>query len=218
MPDTGWTWYFFTLICCKNCNVCLKRCKINEKEAGVSPFKKRFNSNLAIWSHWSTKSFGCLRLSSLDVQPFPRGETETEIPQTNHGYGILKFGNHKIEPSSRSRKNSKIIAWDMLWYWFAVYLSTRRVPFVFLKMGQPRPLFRLFSSFQTNITIFTTNKCEKCPSSIRRQDLNSQPSDYESPPLTTRLGLPYLLSCQCLIKILSVKHGCWLSKAILGCT
>ena len=30
---------FFTLICCKNCNnVCLKRPKINEKEAGVGPF------------------------------------------------------------------------------------------------------------------------------------------------------------------------------------
>ena len=31
--------HFFTLICCKNCiNVCLKRPKINEKEAGVGPF------------------------------------------------------------------------------------------------------------------------------------------------------------------------------------
>ena len=29
---------FFTYICCKNCNVCLKRPKINEKEAGVGPF------------------------------------------------------------------------------------------------------------------------------------------------------------------------------------
>ena len=38
-PYTGWTWHFFTLICCKNCNdVCLKRPKINEKEAGVGPF------------------------------------------------------------------------------------------------------------------------------------------------------------------------------------
>ena len=27
--------HFFTLICCKNCIVCLKRQKINEKEAGV---------------------------------------------------------------------------------------------------------------------------------------------------------------------------------------
>ena len=38
-PVTVWT--FFTYICCKNCNdVCLKRPKINEKEAGVGPFKK----------------------------------------------------------------------------------------------------------------------------------------------------------------------------------
>ena len=28
---------FFTLICCNNCIVCLKRPKINEKEAGVCP-------------------------------------------------------------------------------------------------------------------------------------------------------------------------------------
>ena len=31
---------------------------------------------------------------------------------------------------------------------------------LFLKMGQPRPLFHLFLSFQTHITIFTTIKCE----------------------------------------------------------
>ena len=30
--------HFFTCICCKNCNVCLKRPKINKKEAGVGPF------------------------------------------------------------------------------------------------------------------------------------------------------------------------------------
>ena len=33
-------WKFFTLICCKNCIVCLKRPKINYKEALVGPFKK----------------------------------------------------------------------------------------------------------------------------------------------------------------------------------
>ena len=33
--------HFFTYFCCKNCNdVCLKRPKINEKEAGVGPFFK----------------------------------------------------------------------------------------------------------------------------------------------------------------------------------
>ena len=31
-----------SLICCKNCIVCLKRPKINENEAGVGPFKKDF--------------------------------------------------------------------------------------------------------------------------------------------------------------------------------
>ena len=63
--------------------------------------------------------------------------------------------------------------------------------YFFLKMGQPRPLFCLFSSFQTNITNFTTNmNVKKCPSSIWRWDSNSQPSDYQSPPLTTRPGLP----------------------------
>ena len=44
---TGWT--FFTIICCKNCNdVCLKRPKINEKEAGVGPFFKK--ERLLIWA------------------------------------------------------------------------------------------------------------------------------------------------------------------------
>ena len=57
-------------------------------------------------------------------------------------------------------------------------------------MGQPRSFFHVFLSFQTNITILTPNKYEICPSSIRRWDSNSQPSDSESPPLTTRPGLP----------------------------
>ena len=36
---TEWTWHFFILICCKNCNnVWLKISKINEEEVGVGPF------------------------------------------------------------------------------------------------------------------------------------------------------------------------------------
>ena len=57
-------------------------------------------------------------------------------------------------------------------------------------MGHRWPPFHLFSSFRTNITIFTTNKCEKCPSHIQRQDLNPRPSEHESLPITTRQGLP----------------------------
>ena len=35
-PYTGWT--FFTFICYKNCDVCLKKTKINEKYSGVGPY------------------------------------------------------------------------------------------------------------------------------------------------------------------------------------
>ena len=46
--------------------------------------------------------------------------------------------------------------------------------------------FRLFKQHYN----FTTNKCEKCPSSIQCWDSNPQSSDRESPPITTRPGLP----------------------------
>ena len=52
--------------------------------------------------------------------------------------------------------------------------------------------FCLFSSFQTNITIITTNQCEKWPSGIWCWDSNPQPLEHESSPITTRPG-QYLL-------------------------
>ena len=59
------------------------------------------------------------------------------------------------------------------------------------KIDQPRPLFHLLPSFQTHITNFTTNMyVKKCPSSIWCRDLNSRPLEHESPPITTRPGLP----------------------------
>ena len=54
-------------------------------------------------------------------------------------------------------------------------------------MGHPG-LFFIY--FQTNITIFTTNKREKCPSSIWCLDSNPRPLEHESPAITTRPGLP----------------------------
>ena len=55
-------------------------------------------------------------------------------------------------------------------------------------MCQPRHLFVYFRSFQTNNTILTANQSEKCH--VRRRDSNPQPSERESPPITTRPGLP----------------------------
>ena len=58
-------------------------------------------------------------------------------------------------------------------YWKAMIVL---VPLFFFKMGQPRPLFHLFSSFQTHITIFTTNKCEKM--SIQYTVLGFEPTTF----------------------------------------
>ena len=55
-------------------------------------------------------------------------------------------------------------------------------------MGHPRSIFIYFRSFQT-IQFLQQINVKKYPSSILRWDSNSQPSDYESPPLTTRPGL-----------------------------
>ena len=58
------------------------------------------------------------------------------------------------------------------------------------KWDQFRTILCWFSSFQTNNTIFTTKICEKCPSSVRCWDSNSQPSENVSPRITTRPELP----------------------------
>ena len=71
------------------------------------------------------------------------------------------------------------------------YLTFTFYLIIFLKKKWANPglFFVSFWSFQTNITIFTTNICEKCPSSIWCRDLNPRPLECESLPITTRPGL-----------------------------
>ena len=82
-------------------------------------------------------------------------------------------------------------------------------PFFYFLNGPSSASFCLFLSFQTNITILTTNQCEKvlCPSSIWHQDSNPQPSEHESPPITTRPALPFLQS-SILISSLRKEYKC----------
>ena len=60
----------------------------------------------------------------------------------------------------------------------------------FFKWANPGLFVIYFQSFQANSPIFTTNRCEKCPSSIWRQDSKPRPFKHESSPITTRPGLP----------------------------
>ena len=58
----------------------------------------------------------------------------------------------------------------------------------FLKNGQPRPLFCLFLVFSTkhHYNFYNKYMWKKCPSSIRCRDLNPQPLERESLPITNR--------------------------------
>ena len=70
----------------------------------------------------------------------------------------------------------------------ATYKSYARTKKYFLNRPFPA-YFSFVLSVQTNITIFTTNLCEKCPSSKQHWDSNPQPSAHETPHLTTEPGL-----------------------------
>ena len=75
------------------------------------------------------------------------------------------------------------------------YNDTYTIPRIyFLKkiMGQPGLFFIYFRLFKHTPQFFTTNKCENCPSSIWCWDSNSRSLEHESPPITTRPGLPPL--------------------------
>ena len=85
--------------------------------------------------------------------------------------------------------------------------------------GPSRPLFYIFSSFQTNITIFTTNKCDNCPYSIRWWDSNPQPLDHESPPIATKPGIPPFSWIFCTIFLRShwsKMLQCWIESGSIG--
>ena len=62
------------------------------------------------------------------------------------------------------------------------------------KSAYPGLLYHLyFRSFQTDITIFTTIYVKNRTSMILCWDSNPQPLERESPPIITRLGLPFVL-------------------------
>ena len=60
----------------------------------------------------------------------------------------------------------------------------------FKKWANPGLFSFIIGLFKQTLNFFTTNICEIFLSSIQCQDLNPRPSECESPPITTRPGLP----------------------------
>ena len=64
-----------------------------------------------------------------------------------------------------------------------------KLPKIFFNEPTPASFSFIFGLFKQTIQLFTTNQCEKCPTSIWRQDSNPRPLEHESSPITTRPGL-----------------------------
>ena len=62
---------------------------------------------------------------------------------------------------------------------------------MFFKWANPGLFFAYVCLFKQTLQFLQQIIAKKCPSSIWRWDSNSQPSDYESPPLTTRPTVTY---------------------------
>ena len=81
----------------------------------------------------------------------------------------------------------------LYWTFFTVNCVLKSVanPVSMFFLNGPFPAsFCLFSSFQTNKQFLQQIYVKKCPSCVQCWDSNPQPSDHESPPITTRPGLP----------------------------
>ena len=76
-----------------------------------------------------------------------------------------------------------------------IWLDISSYIVLFLKKWANQASFLfIFGLFQTNInTILQPINVKKCRSSIWHRDSNPQPSEHESPHITTRPGLPPLL-------------------------
>ena len=91
--------------------------------------------------------------------------------------------------------------------------QTREHSLTFLK-GHPRPLFVYFWSFiKQTLQILQQINVTKCPSTTCCWDSNSQPSECESPPITTRPGLTYFVMGSITVRLTSYLTG--LDSAVL---
>ena len=80
------------------------------------------------------------------------------------------------------------------------------------KNGPTRPLLSfIFGLFKQTSIQFLQLHVKKCPSNIWCRDSNPQPSEHESPPITTRPGLPLKVS----FSLRAFEHNYFLPTPVL---
>ena len=90
--------HFFALICYKNCIVCLKRPKINEKEAEVGPFFKKTHTQCAL-SHVSKSCFNVLMPPPATAKKFYCTDVQTELDLIRSGVSADPRFSEKSSPT-----------------------------------------------------------------------------------------------------------------------
>ena len=98
-----------------------------------------------------------------------------------------------------------------MYSWSLVWLDLISKQDNMFLMGHPRPLFHLFSSFKQTLQFLQQINVEKCSSSIGCWDSNPQSLEDESPPITTRLGLPPNKIICCYLYVVKVLNPSWRS-------
>ena len=166
---------FFTFICFKNCIVCLKRPKINEKEAEVGPFKKIYaigsgrveqedkiisqqGCELAIATtivQYVNNSIGYYKLETLvGCKMFLKGNATYILVQGNSELMAVVQNNHTqvhsqnvLNETSKLRfLGSKIIVFTANLRFEGLFSGSLQHR-MFLIMGLSRPLFVYFRLF-----------------------------------------------------------------------
>ena len=99
---------------------------------------------------------------------------------------IRLFFNFFVHVQTKRRKltDLKISGSRNRTFWLQILILS------FFKWTNPGLFLYIFGLFRTNNSIFATNQCQKCPSSIWRRDSNPLCLEHESSPITTRPGLP----------------------------
>ena len=102
VPYPGWTWHLFTLICSKNCIVCLERPEI-KKDTGVGTFftistvpirrcALRFVLDLQYYNHRACLTLLTLFMSQVDEDTFGADFWRQLVPPEVRGNGERRFG------------------------------------------------------------------------------------------------------------------------------
>ena len=84
-PSTGyWVDIFSHCIVVKNCNVCLKRSKLNDKQAGEGLFKKNNYSNNSSNSSSNNNSSNCFLQQKNEVNDISSGNNNSSTIINNN--------------------------------------------------------------------------------------------------------------------------------------